>query len=103
MKFSTLVRISYQQNDKHNKPTRPFHRSSIPVLKTWLLMSLEQMMEENNWQPSSRSPSPILEFQKHASLWVIPVRDGMGREVGRRGVQDGEHMYTRGGFMSMYG
>ena len=26
--------------------------------------------------------------------------DGAG---GRRGVQDGEHMYTRGGFMSMYG
>ena len=25
-------------------------------------------------------------------------RDGMGREVGG-GVQDGEHMYTRGGFM----
>ena len=29
-------------------------------------------------------------------------RDGMGREVGG-GVQDGEHMYTRGRFMSMYG
>ena len=29
-------------------------------------------------------------------------RDGMGKEVGG-GVQDGEHMYTRGGFMSMYG
>ena len=29
-------------------------------------------------------------------------RDGMGREVGG-GVQDGEHVYTRGGFMSMYG
>ena len=29
-------------------------------------------------------------------------RDGKGREEGR-GVQDGEHMYTRGGFMSMYG
>ena len=28
-------------------------------------------------------------------------RDGMGREVG--GVQDGEHVYTRGGFMLMYG
>ena len=28
--------------------------------------------------------------------------DGMGREVGG-GVQDGEHVYTRGGFMSMYG
>ena len=27
-------------------------------------------------------------------------RDGMGREVD---VQDGEHMYTHGGFMSMYG
>jgi len=29
-------------------------------------------------------------------------RDGMGKEVGG-GVQDGEHMYTHGGFMSMYG
>ena len=28
-------------------------------------------------------------------------RDGMGREV--EGVQDGEHMYTCGGFMLMYG
>ena len=66
-------------------------------------MGLEQMMEEKNWHPSSRSPSPILQFKKHASLWVIPVRDGMGREGGGRGVQEGEHMYTRGGFMSMYG
>ena len=29
-------------------------------------------------------------------------RDGTGREVGE-GVQDGEHMYTLGGFKSMYG
>ena len=29
-------------------------------------------------------------------------RDGMGREVGG-GVQDGEHVYTHGGFMLMYG
>ena len=29
-------------------------------------------------------------------------RDGMGRQVGV-GVQDGEHMYTRGGFMLMDG
>ena len=28
--------------------------------------------------------------------------DGTGREVGG-GVQDGEHVYTRGGFMLMYG
>ena len=29
-------------------------------------------------------------------------KDGMGREV-EVGVQDGEHMYTHGGFKSMYG
>ena len=29
-------------------------------------------------------------------------RDGMGREEGG-GVQDWEHVYTRGGFMLMYG
>ena len=28
-------------------------------------------------------------------------RDGMGREG--RGVQDGEHVYTHGGYMLMYG
>ena len=28
----------------------------------------------------------------------MTLRDGMGR-----GVQDGGHMYTHGGFMSMYG
>ena len=33
--------------------------------------------------------------------WDDPV--GWYGEEGRRGVQDGEHMYTRGGFMSMYG
>ena len=29
-------------------------------------------------------------------------RDGLGREVGR-GIQDGEHVYTCGGLMLMYG
>ena len=28
---------------------------------------------------------------------------GWDGEGGGRGVQDGEHMYTHGGFMSMYG
>ena len=32
----------------------------------------------------------------------LTQRDGMGREVGG-GVQDEEHMYTHGGFKSMYG
>ena len=33
--------------------------------------------------------------------WDDP--EGWYGEVGRRGVQDGEHIYTCGGFMSMYG
>ena len=33
--------------------------------------------------------------------WDDPV--GWYREGSGRGVQDGEHVYTRGGFMSMYG
>ena len=32
----------------------------------------------------------------------MTLRDGMGREVGG-GVQDGEHMCTHGGFMSVNG
>ena len=32
----------------------------------------------------------------------MTLRDGMWMEVGG-GVQDGEHMYTYGWFMSMYG
>ena len=35
------------------------------------------------------------------SHWDDP--EGWVVEGGGRGVQDGEHMYTRGGFMSMYG
>ena len=30
-------------------------------------------------------------------------QEGWDGEGGRKGVQDGEHMYTCGGFMSMYG
>ena len=33
--------------------------------------------------------------------WDDP--EGWDGERGRRGVQDGEYMYTRGGLMSMYG
>ena len=34
-------------------------------------------------------------------LWDNP--EGWGREGNGRGIQNGEHMYTRGWFMSMYG
>ena len=33
--------------------------------------------------------------------WNYP--EGWDGEVGGRRVQDGEHIYTRGGFMSIYG
>ena len=57
-------------------------------------MGLEQMMEEKNWQPSSRSPSPILQFKKHASLWVNPS-EGWDGEGGRweRGSGWGTHVH----------
>ena len=35
------------------------------------------------------------------ALGCIP--EGWDGEGGGRGVQDGEHMYAHGGFMSMYG
>ena len=46
--------------------------------------------------------SPVRCMIQDARGWCTGMtqRDGMGREVD---VQDGEHMYTHGGFMSMYG
>jgi len=43
-------------------------------------------------------------MRQDAQGWCTEMtqRDGMGREVGG-GVQDGEHMYSHGGFMSVYG
>ena len=40
---------------------------------------------------------------RHSGLvhWDDP--EGWVGEGGGRGVQDGEHVYTRGGFMSVYG
>ena len=37
--------------------------------------------------------------------WAVPwdYPEGWYREGGRRGVQDGEHVYTCGRFMLMYG
>ena len=38
-----------------------------------------------------------------AVLYFLEDPEGWDGEGGGRLVQDGEHMYTRGGFMSMYG
>ena len=44
-------------------------------------------------------------MQNTGCLELVPWDDpeGWNREGGGRGVQDGEHMYTHGGFMLMYG
>ena len=43
-------------------------------------------------------------MRQGAQDWCIGItqKDGMGRDVGG-GVEDGEHMYTHGLSMSMYG
>ena len=47
---------------------------------------------------------PVSMYDTGCSGWCtgMTLQDGMGREVGW-GVQDGEHMYTHGWFMWMYG
>ena len=51
-----------------------------------------------------RITSPGL-MQETGCLELVHWNDpeGWDEDGGGRGVQDGEHMYTRGGFMSMYG
>ena len=66
-------------------------------------MGLEQMTEERTGSQVVGHLVPFSNLKSMHPSGSIPVRDGMGREVGGRGVQDGEHMYTRGGVMSMYG
>ena len=39
----------------------------------------------------------------HSGMVHWDDAEGWDGEGGGWGVQDGEHMYTRGGFMSMYG
>ena len=48
--------------------------------------------------------SPGWMHETSAQGWCTGMtqRDGMGREGGGKGVQDGEHMDTHGLFMSMY-
>ena len=51
-----------------------------------------------------RMASPALMRETECSgllHWDVP--EGWGGEGGGKGVQDGRHMYTHGGFKSMYG
>ena len=61
------------------------------------------MMWENGTEPYKLSHVKLIAspgLMQGARGWCsgMTQRDGMGR-----GVQDGEHMYTHGRFMSMYG
>ena len=47
------------------------------------------------------SPSSMQDTGSLGLVHWVTQRDGTGREVGG-GVQDGEHVYPRGGFMLMY-
>ena len=49
--------------------------------------------------------SPVSSMQETGCSGLVHWDDpeGWDGEGGRRGVQDGEHMYTHGRFMSMYG
>ena len=52
----------------------------------------------------NRLPVQVQYMRQGAQGWCTGMtqRDGMGKEVGG-GVQDGEHIYTHGLFISMYG
>ena len=62
---------------------------------------------------NSFSPKTSSEVNRHFGYYISLRRslglvhwddpEGWYGEGGGRGDQDGEHMYTRGGFMSMYG
>ena len=64
----------------------------------------ERTSEHVYYHMWNRSPVQVGCMRQGAQGWCTGMtqRDGTG-EGGGRGVQDGEHMYTHGWFMSMYG
>ena len=52
--------------------------------------------------PSQQFSILLVKYQGWGWCTGMTRRDGMGREMGG-GVQDGEHVYARGGFMLMCG
>ena len=66
---------------------------------------MEYMYEKKNINGNPHRSSRRRSMQDTGSLglehWDDP--EGWYGEGGGRGIQDGEHVYTRGGFMLMYG
>ena len=67
-------------------------------------MIWENSIENVYYHMWNRSPVQVPSMRQGAQGWGTGMiqRDEMGREVGGGG-QDGEHMYTHGWFMLMYG
>jgi len=65
------------------------------LLKTKYLAYYINLIDKLRQQPFERTNS------KFSRSSTVDKSYGMGNEVGG-GVQDGEHMYTHGWFMSMY-
>ena len=57
---------------------------------------------EMNHQSRFDAWDRVLGAGQGARGWCTGMTQRDGREGGGRGVQDGEHMYTRGGFMSNF-
>ena len=53
--------------------------------------------------PVSQMKIFALQAQAQAAKASLPDKEGWYGEGGGIGVQDGEHVYTHGGFMLMYG
>ena len=51
----------------------------------------------------NRTPVQVRCMRQGAQSWCTGMTQGIGWGGSGRGDQDGEHMYTHGGFMSMYG
>ena len=97
-----LAQTHVHQVDDAIQPSHPLLSPSPPTFNLFHIRvfsngSVIHIRWAKYWSFSFRV-SPATEYSGLISFRM----DWLG-EGGRRGVQDGEHMYTCGGFMSMYG
>ena len=70
-----------------------------------LILLFHKERDQTFWDISGHSgkiPKLVRGQKDFIKNFIWTQKDGMGREVGE-GFQDGEHVYTHGGFMLMYG
>ena len=66
-------------------------------------MIWENSIENVYYHIWNRSPVQVWCMRQGAQGWCTGMTRGMGWQERWEGFQDGEHMYTHGWFMSMYG